>query len=196
MNHLKHPIAIANWLFFVAFTVFIMIVIGGITRLTESGLSITEWKLIAGALPPLNQAAWISEFEKYKLIPEFIEINGPAGMGLAEFKFIYFWEWIHRFWGRMIGLVFAVPFAWFLLKGKLLIVTENEEKEVIAPFFSTSLGGTKKVVHAVEDCIFINVHPNPSNDKKLKNIEENIVVDNYKKYNKFLISTNKNKLKK
>ncbi len=95
-----------------------------------------------------------------------------------------------------IGKIHKHDHAWFLLKGKLLIVTENEEKEVIAPFFSTSLGGTKKVVHAVEDCIFINVHPNPSNDKKLKNIEENIVVDNYKKYNKFLISTNKNKLKK
>ena len=116
MSQLKQPIAIANWLFFVAFTVFIMIVIGGITRLTESGLSITEWNLFAGALPPLNEAKWLSEFEKYKLIPEYIEINGPAGMTLADFKSIYFWEWIHRFWGRLIGLVFAVPFAWFAIK--------------------------------------------------------------------------------
>ena len=115
-NHLKQPIAIANWLFFVAFMVFIMVVVGGITRLTESGLSITEWKLITGALPPLNQAAWIAEFEKYKLIPEYIEINGPAGMTLSEFKFIYFWEWVHRLWGRLIGLVFALPLAWFAIK--------------------------------------------------------------------------------
>ncbi|WP_299875534.1 COX15/CtaA family protein [uncultured Cocleimonas sp.] len=116
MHHLKQPIAIANWLFFVAFTVFIMVVIGGITRLTESGLSITEWKLITGTLPPLNEAAWLAEFEKYKLIPEYIEINGPAGMALEDFKSIYFWEWIHRFWGRLIGLVFALPFFWFLIK--------------------------------------------------------------------------------
>ena len=112
----KSPIAIANWLFFVAFLVFVMVVVGGITRLTESGLSITEWKLITGALPPLNEAAWLSEFEKYKKIPEFIEINGPAGMTLSEFKFIYFWEWVHRLLGRLIGLAFALPFFWFLLR--------------------------------------------------------------------------------
>ena len=85
-RYLKQPIAIANWLFFVAFTVFIMVVIGGITRLTESGLSITEWKLITGALPPLNEAAWLAEFEKYKLIPEYIEINGPSGHGSGRFQ--------------------------------------------------------------------------------------------------------------
>jgi len=72
IDHSKQPIAIANWLFFVAFMVFIMVVVGGITRLTESGLSITEWKLITGTLPPLNEAAWLSEFEKYKLIPEMV----------------------------------------------------------------------------------------------------------------------------
>lgn len=110
------PIAIANWLFFVAFMVFIMVVVGGITRLTESGLSITEWQLITGTLPPLSEAAWLVEFEKYKLIPEYIEVNGPAGMTLADFKFIYFWEWIHRLWGRLIGLAFALPFAWFAIR--------------------------------------------------------------------------------
>ena len=115
-QHLKQPIAIANWLYFVAFLVFIMIIVGGITRLTESGLSITEWKLITGAIPPLSEAAWLSEFEKYKQIPEFIEINGPAGMTLLEFKSIYFWEWAHRFLGRLIGLAFALPFAWFAIK--------------------------------------------------------------------------------
>lgn len=93
-----------------------MVVVGGITRLTESGLSITEWKPIAGALPPLNEASWLSEFEKYKQIPEYTQINGPAGMTLAEFKFIYFWEWVHRLLGRVIGLAFALPLAWFWLK--------------------------------------------------------------------------------
>jgi cytochrome c oxidase assembly protein subunit 15 len=116
IRHIKQPIAISNWLYFVAFLVFIMVVVGGITRLTESGLSITEWKLITGALPPLSEAAWLSEFEKYKQIPEYIQINGPAGMTLVDFKFIYFWEWIHRLWGRLIGLAFALPFVWFAFK--------------------------------------------------------------------------------
>lgn len=112
----KRPVAISNWLYSVALLVFIMVVVGGITRLTESGLSITEWKLITGTLPPLSQAAWVIEFEKYKLIPEYILINGPAGMTLSDFKFIYFWEWVHRLLGRLIGLAFAVPFVWFALK--------------------------------------------------------------------------------
>lgn len=101
---------------FVALLVFAMVVVGGITRLTESGLSITEWKPITGALPPLNEAAWTSEFEKYKQIPEYTQINGPAGMTLAEFKFIYFWEWVHRLLGRVIGIAFALPLAWFWIK--------------------------------------------------------------------------------
>jgi cytochrome c oxidase assembly protein subunit 15 len=110
------PDALVNWLMCVAVLVFIMVVVGGITRLTESGLSITEWKPITGTLPPLNEAAWVSEFEKYKLIPEYTEINGPAGMTLAQFKFIYFWEWVHRLLGRVIGLAFALPLAWFWIR--------------------------------------------------------------------------------
>ena len=112
----KRPISISNWLYAVAFLVFIMIIVGGITRLTESGLSITEWKPITGAIPPLSEAAWLSEFEKYKQIPEYLEINGPAGMTLDDFKFIYFWEWVHRLLGRLIGLAFALPLAWFAFK--------------------------------------------------------------------------------
>ncbi|WP_422345118.1 COX15/CtaA family protein [Parasphingorhabdus sp.] len=110
------PVAVANWLLSVAFLVFIMVIVGGITRLTESGLSITEWKPIMGAIPPLSDADWLSEFEKYKQIPEYIEITGPAGMTLADFKFIYFWEWIHRLLGRVIGLAFALPFLYFAIK--------------------------------------------------------------------------------
>lgn len=114
--HTKQPIAISNWLFSVAFLVFIMVVVGGITRLTESGLSITEWKPITGAIPPMNETDWVSEFEKYKQIPEYLEINGPAGMTLDEFKYIYFWEWAHRLLGRLIGLAFAIPLIWFAYK--------------------------------------------------------------------------------
>ncbi len=114
--HTHRPIALSNWLYSVAFLVFIMVIVGGVTRLTESGLSITEWKPITGALPPMSEAVWQSEFEKYQQIPEYLEINGPAGMTLAEFKFIYFWEWVHRLLGRLIGLAFALPFAWFAIK--------------------------------------------------------------------------------
>jgi cytochrome c oxidase assembly protein subunit 15 len=112
----SRPQALITWLMSVAVLVFAIVVVGGITRLTESGLSITEWKPITGTLPPLNEASWLSEFEKYKQIPEYTEINGPAGMTLAEFKFIYFWEWVHRLLGRVIGLAFALPLAWFWIK--------------------------------------------------------------------------------
>lgn len=112
----EQPIAIANWLLSVAFLVFLMVVVGGITRLTESGLSITEWKPITGALPPLNQADWQIAFEKYQQIPEYREINGPAGMTLAEFKNIFFWEWAHRLLGRVIGIAFALPLLYFAIK--------------------------------------------------------------------------------
>ena len=114
-NHSK----IANWLLGVALLVFCIVVVGGITRLTESGLSITEWKPLLGALPPLSEAQWLAEFALYKQIPEYIEINGPAGMTLADFKFIYFWEWIHRLLGRVIGLALAVPFLWLMLRRAL-----------------------------------------------------------------------------
>jgi len=110
------PLAIARWLLAVAGLVFLMVVVGGITRLTESGLSITEWKPVSGAIPPLSAADWNHAFDLYKATPEFREINGPAGMGLAEFKQIYFWEWLHRLLGRLIGLAFAVPLAWFAIR--------------------------------------------------------------------------------
>ncbi len=108
------PRALANWLFTVAFLVFLMIVVGGITRLTESGLSITEWKPVTGAIPPLSAEAWEAEFAKYRQIPEYQQIN--QGMTLAQYKFIYFWEWAHRLLGRLIGLAFALPFLWFAVR--------------------------------------------------------------------------------
>ena len=108
--------ALANWLFAVAFLVFAMVVIGGITRLTESGLSITEWKPLSGAIPPLNAADWQAEFARYQATPEYQQINGPAGMDLAAFQKIYFWEWLHRLLGRLIGLAFALPLIWFAVR--------------------------------------------------------------------------------
>ncbi|MBY6219098.1 COX15/CtaA family protein [Qipengyuania aquimaris] len=110
------PLLLSNWLFIVALMVIVIVTVGGITRLTESGLSITEWKPVLGALPPLSQADWEAEFELYKKIPEYIEINGPAGMDLEAFKTIYWWEWIHRQLGRLIGLALAVPLALFAVR--------------------------------------------------------------------------------
>ncbi|MEO6093255.1 MAG: COX15/CtaA family protein [Novosphingobium sp.] len=111
------PLALARWLLAVAALVVLIVAIGGITRLTESGLSITEWKPVTGAIPPLNDAQWQAEFSAYQRIPQYLDVNGPAGMTLADYKFIYFWEWAHRLLGRLIGLAFALPFGWFWLRG-------------------------------------------------------------------------------
>lgn len=108
---------VAYWLLFCAGMVFAMAIIGAITRLTESGLSITEWKPITGAIPPLSEAQWLVEFEKYRQIPEYKLLN--RGMSLEEFKLIFFWEWFHRLWGRLIGLVFAIPLVWFIIRRKI-----------------------------------------------------------------------------
>ena len=112
----KRPLAIANWLLAVASLVFLMVVVGGITRLTESGLSITEWKPVTGAIPPLTHADWQHAFSLYQQTPEYREINAPAGMTLSQFKFIFFWEWLHRLIGRLIGVAFAMPLLWFAVK--------------------------------------------------------------------------------
>jgi heme a synthase len=107
------PEALAVWLLVVAAMVVAILVVGGVTRLTESGLSITEWKPVSGAIPPLTEADWAREFARYRETPQFINRTGPAGMDLAGFKFIFFWEWLHRVIGRLIGLAFALPLAWF-----------------------------------------------------------------------------------
>jgi cytochrome c oxidase assembly protein subunit 15 len=112
----SRPFALANLLFVVAAMVFAMVVVGGITRLTESGLSITRWDVISGALPPLTHQDWVHNFELYKQTPQYREVAGPAGMNLAGFKFIFFWEWAHRLLGRLIGLLFFVGVLWFALK--------------------------------------------------------------------------------
>jgi cytochrome c oxidase assembly protein subunit 15 len=110
------PRALSKLLFLVAAMVFAMVVVGGITRLTESGLSITEWKPISGAIPPLSHADWVRAFQLYQSTPEYREINGPAGMTLATFKHIYWWEFAHRLLGRLIGLVFGAGLLWLWIR--------------------------------------------------------------------------------
>jgi cytochrome c oxidase assembly protein subunit 15 len=114
-DDLDHGRAIRLWLYAVAALIFAMVVVGGATRLTESGLSITEWQPVTGTLPPLNEAQWQTEFQKYQAIPQYRQLN--AGMSLADFKTIYLWEWAHRLIGRVIGVVFFLPFVWFLWRG-------------------------------------------------------------------------------
>ena len=115
--------AVRTWIYCLAALVVLMVAVGGATRLTGSGLSITEWKPVTGAIPPLTEQAWMAEFEKYRQISQYELVN--KGMTLAEFKFIYAWEWGHRQLGRLIGLVFFLPLVWFwargVIKGRLAL---------------------------------------------------------------------------
>ena len=112
--------------------IMIQVLIGGITRLTESGLSITEWKPITGILPPIGDLAWQAEFDKYKQTDQFRYLH--SDFLLADFKFIFFWEWFHRFWARLLGIVFIIGFAWFIGKKKF-------KKEMIIPLIILFLLG-------------------------------------------------------
>jgi cytochrome c oxidase assembly protein subunit 15 len=107
--------AVRWWLIAVAALIALMVLVGGATRLTESGLSIVEWKPVSGTLPPLSEAQWTQAFDAYKTIPQYRELN--AGMSLHEFKTIFWWEWSHRLLGRVIGAVYLLPFLWFLWRG-------------------------------------------------------------------------------
>jgi cytochrome c oxidase assembly protein subunit 15 len=111
----------SRWMFTCCVLIFIMVVIGGATRLTNSGLSIVEWKPIHGTIPPLNAAEWEEEFLKYKQYPEYQKIN--KGMSLEEFKGIFWWEYIHRVWGRIIGMAFLLPLLWFAVVKKVPVRT-------------------------------------------------------------------------
>jgi cytochrome c oxidase assembly protein subunit 15 len=111
----SHCRAVRLWLLTVAALMVVTLAVGGATRLTGSGLSIVEWRPVTGVVPPLDEAAWQAEFDKYKLIPQYRERN--AGMSLADFKTIYWWEWTHRMLARLVGAVFLLPFLWFLRNG-------------------------------------------------------------------------------
>ncbi|HEY8253424.1 MAG TPA: COX15/CtaA family protein [Rhizomicrobium sp.] len=116
-NFWKSRRAVGFWLLAIALVILGMVTIGGLTRLTGSGLSITEWKPIMGAIPPLNQAEWLDAFTKYQRIPQYVVEN--RGMSLEAFKGIFWWEWIHRFLGRLLGVLFFVPFVWFAATGAI-----------------------------------------------------------------------------
>lgn len=107
------------WLLAGCVLIFLMVVVGGITRLTNSGLSMTDWHLITDTFPPLSEAKWQEAFEAYKQYPEYQKINKYNNFTLSDYKFIYFWEWFHRLIGRVIGLVFIIPFVYFLVRRKL-----------------------------------------------------------------------------
>jgi cytochrome c oxidase assembly protein subunit 15 len=109
--------ALALWLFCCAAMVFLIVVIGGITRLTESGLSITEWKPVTGVVPPLSEEQWLAEFARYQNTTEYQLLN--RGMSLEEFRVIFFWEYLHRLWGRLVGLVFVVPLVYFAMRRRI-----------------------------------------------------------------------------
>ena len=135
---LKRNRPVAIWLYIGAGMIIIQVLLGGITRLTGSGLSITEWQPILGALPPMNEKAWQEAFEKYQQIAQFKYVN--SHFTLEDFKSIYFWEWFHRDWGRLIGVVFIIPFIYF-------IVTKRINRSMVGPMIILFLlGGLQGVI--------------------------------------------------
>lgn len=124
---------ILAWLYAGLFLIALMVIIGGITRLTHSGLSMVEWKLISDIIPPLNEIQWEEKFEKYQQFPEYKKIN--TGMGINQFKSIFFWEYIHRLLGRLIGIIFIIPFIFFWWKKWL---NNKHKKQLLLLLF---LGG-------------------------------------------------------
>lgn len=128
--------AVTKWLYIGLIMIVIQVLLGGITRLTGSGLSITEWQPIIGAFPPMNEDAWHKAFDKYKEIAQFKHLN--SHFSLSDFKFIFFWEWLHRDWARLMGLVFIFPFIYFLVKKK---IESNMVKPMIILFLLGGLQG-------------------------------------------------------
>ena len=129
---MKNNKSVIIWLLSGCVLLFIMVMVGGITRLTNSGLSMTDWHLVTDTFPPLSEEKWVNAFEEYKKFPEYQKINIHNDFTLSDYKFIYFWEWFHRFIGRIIGLVFIIPFVYFLIKKRL--DTETIKKCVVLLF--------------------------------------------------------------
>src|SRR5919202_6985380 len=130
LHQSSRPVAI--WLMTGVFMLIVQIILGGITRLTGSGLSITEWNVITGAIPPLNEQQWLTEFHKYQQTPQYRLLN--ADFTLSNFKFIFFWEWFHRLWARLSGVVFLIPFIIFLVPARF-------RADMIKPFLILFLLG-------------------------------------------------------
>ncbi|RYD73880.1 MAG: heme A synthase, partial [Sphingobacteriales bacterium] len=134
----KNRKQVAYWLLIGVFMIVIQVILGGITRLTESGLSITEWKPITGTLPPMNDAAWMAEFDKYRNTDQFKYVH--QHFSLSDFKFIFFWEWFHRVWARLLGVVFLIGFVYFIARKKF-------DKSMIKPMIILFiLGGLQGLV--------------------------------------------------
>src|SRR5699024_6418973 len=114
----KRTRPVAIWLLVGVFMIMIQVLLGGITRLTGSGLSITDWDPIMGAIPPLNHQDWLTAFHKYQQTPQYRFLN--ADFTLKQFKHIFFWEWFHRFWARLLGVVFLIPFIVFLIQKRFV----------------------------------------------------------------------------
>ena len=133
---------IRAWLLVVAALVFLMVSIGGATRLTGSGLSITEWQPIVGTLPPLSQADWLEAFAKYRQIPQYEHVN--RGMSLEAFKAIFWWEWTHRFLGRLVGAAFLLPFLYFLATARIPRATDGQ---ACRHFRARGAAGRGRLVH-------------------------------------------------
>lgn len=134
----SNRLAVRRWLFVMIGLVILMVMVGGATRLTGSGLSITEWRPVTGAIPPLDEQSWLTEFDKYRTSPQYQLLN--AGMDLAEFKFIYWWEWGHRQLGRMLGLVFGGGIFWFAFTGAL------RGRELLMAMALATLGGLQGTI--------------------------------------------------
>lgn len=144
------------WLVAGILMVFIQVIVGGITRLTESGLSITKWEIVSGTLPPMNDADWNREFEKYQKTPQYQEIN--EGMSLEDFKFIYFWEYVHRLWARFMGFVFLIPFLYFLRKGMLTDVLKRDLYIVVGLAALAATFGWIMVASGLVDRPWVNAY--------------------------------------
>ncbi len=155
MQEFKNNRIIASWLYVGVVMIIVQVLLGGVTRLTGSGLSITEWKPIMGALPPLNEAEWIIAFDKYKQIGQYKFIN--ADFTLSNFKFIFFWEWLHRNWARVIGLVFFIPFVVFIIKG---MIPKKYISHFVIIFFIGALQGLVGWIMVAsglnDDMLFVN----------------------------------------
>lgn len=150
----QHNQPVAIWLLIGIGMMVIQVLLGGITRLTGSGLSITEWKPIMGAIPPLNEQQWLQAFHKYKQIPQYQYIN--THFTLSDFKYIFFWEWLHRLWARLIGVVFFIPFIWFTYTKK---INRNMVKPLLILFLLGALQGLVgwiMVASGLQDLVYVS----------------------------------------
>lgn len=144
------------WLAVGLLMVFVQIMVGGVTRLTGSGLSITRWDIVTGTIPPLNQAAWEEAFDLYKLTPQYHKIN--QGMKMSEFKYIFFWEYFHRLWARMMGFVFLLPFLFFLWKGSIRKETLRNLAVVVILAAAAALFGWIMVASGLVNRPWVNAY--------------------------------------